>query len=471
LFAAFFLCETVWAEKTVIRGQNQTYAGQKLTFQVYSNQISKQEKEIASTEVKPDGSFEVELDLAETEYVFCHAGVFFLYMYAVPGEIYTIKLPQRADKKPEEKLNPYFEEIKLHLLVLSYQNSEGKTGETTKELNFYIRSFDDYFDPYYSKYAANLYSAKVNPDMDTTLSVIHKTFGDISDPYFQNYYFYRLGLLKFLSTRFKSRNISDKYFLNKPVLYDNIAYMELFNQVYEKYLVYFGRTTKGKVVYDNINIEKSFSKLKLALAQDEVLSNDTLKELVILKGLHDGCYEMEFSRQAMVQILDSVIQQSVVVQHRVIAAEIRAKVTRLMMGYTPPSFRLLNQDSIWVSPSDFKGKNVYLVFCTTQNYACLKDFTLLKKLKEKFGKYFEIVAICADDSFEAMRRFAKTSGYDWTFLFYGDQAELLKDYDIRVFPTYFFMNREGSLVMSPARTPQESFEMDLFQFLRSKGEI
>jgi peroxiredoxin len=458
------------ADKVVIMGNNPDYAGQTLTFSIYENQITEHEKTLSILKFSKNGDFTAEFAVQKTEFVFAHAGVFFIYLYVEPGTSYNLKLPPRTEKKPEDKLNPYFEEIKVHLMLNSCKSTNQKGNlDLSHELNFLIRSFDDYFDPFFTKYAMNVYAKKdMAADMDTTMRKIQSIFANINHPYFKDYYNYRMGLLKFTSTRFKSKNISDNYFLNKSVLYDNPAYMELFNQVYEKYFVYFGRTASGKKIYDDINISKSLNKLKSTLAQDEVLANDTLKELVILKGLHDGCYEMSFSRNSLLQILDSLINTTKIELHRIIGKDIREKVTRLMVGYMPPPFKLLNQDSTWVSLSDLKGSYVYLFFCTTQNYACLKEFDQLKKLQEKHGKILTIVTISADDSLSEVRQFVAKSKYNWIFLHYGSQPEILKEYDIRAFPTCYFLDKDGKLAMSPAAAPSEYFEEHLFKFLQAK---
>jgi peroxiredoxin len=296
------------------------------------------------------------------------------------------------------------------------------------------------------------------------------TFGLVQHHYFKAYYTYRLGLLKFTTTRYRSRNISDNYFLNKPVLYENTAYMELFNEVYDKYFVYFGRTVSGKQIYTDINKYKSLTMLQRTL-RDKVLSNDTLREFVILKGLHDGFYEMEFSREALLQILDSLNLTTQIAIHKTIGEEIRQKVTKLMVGYNPPAFKLLSSDSVMTSIADFKGHYVYLNFCTTQNYACLKELEQLKWVREKYGKYVKVVTISVDESLSDVQRFVKKSGYKWTFLHYGNQPDILKDYDIRAFPTYYLIDPQGKLVWSPAPSPNENFEAKLFEELKAKGKL
>ncbi len=470
LFFLGFNIFTSYAGMVVIHGNSAEYKGAILSFYHYNNQISNKEVLIANSKVKENGDFELSFEVTQTDYIFCHTGVFFLYMFIEPNCDYTITLPSRIDKKQDDILNPFFKELRVHLLISAFHSNLLLTNELPdKELNFLIQQFDNYFDPYYEKYASNIYTKNGVKGMDTTMHTIEATFGGIKNPYFQSYYTYRVGLLKFMSTSFKSRNISNNYFLNKPVLYNNPAFMELFNQVYEKYFVYFGRTKEGKVIYDNINTAKSLTRLKNTLAQNQVLANDTLKEFVILKGLHDGFYEMEFSREALLQVLDSLSLTTKIEKHKVIAGDIREKVTRLIPGFSPPPFKMLNQDSTWVSLNDFKGSYVYVMFCTTQNYACLKEYDLIKKLYEKHGKILKIVTISFDETLADTRMFAKKMKYNWTFLHFGNQPEILKDYDIRTFPTYFLIDREGKLAMSPAPSPAENFEVYLFQQLRAKG--
>jgi len=471
LFFIFFNCFWIVSGQTVIQGNAVDYKGQTLVFNYYANQISNTEKNLATVKVKNNGDFSFEISLNRTAYIFCHKGIFFMYLYAEPNAQYTIKLPKRIERKQEDKLNPFFEELKVHLMidsVKSLTNSQHEEG--TNELNSLIRTFDDYFDPYYNKYALRMYTKEDVSSMDSTLREIETKFATTSNHYFALYYQYRMGLLKFMSTRFKSRHISDNYFLDKPILYDNTAYMELFKKVYDKYFVYFGRTQAGRVIYDDINKFKSLNKLKSTLDQDKVLSNDTLKEFVILKGLHDGFYEMEFQRQALLQILDSLISTSKIERIRNIGMDVRYKITRLLAGNAPPFFNLLNQDSILTSLDKFKGSFVYLVFGTTQNYACLKEFQMLKKIQDKHPNLLKVIVVSADEKLSDIRLFAKRSQLKWTFLYYdyGVQPDILKEYDVRTVPTCFLVDKEGKLALSPAPLPSENFEVYLFNYLKAK---
>lgn len=455
---------------TVIRGTAPEYAGVILDFMIYSNQISYSEKKIATAKIDARGQFTVSFDINSPQLIFVRTGVYFLYLYAEPGSGYTVQLPPRQEKKPEEKLNPYFEEKMIHLII-SESVKSGQVVPAQQDLNFFIRSFDDYYGPYMAKYAYNVATQGEIADRDTTISKIQSLFPDNQHPFYNNYKNYKIGFLKLLSFKNKSRSISNDYFLDKPILYNNPAYTELFNQVYDQYFSYFGRTAKGKAIFDDINLNKSYTGLKKTLAQDNVLNNDSLREFVILKCLYDEFYGSNFSRQALLTILDSLINQSAIPVHRETGKEIRNKITRLLAGFRPPDFKLYDQEGKLRSPEDFKGKYTYLMFCTTRNYACITEFEQVKKLYQKHADKLNIVTILADDDFEASKKFIRGKQLPWTFLHYANSPDVLKDYDIRAFPTYFLIDPEGRLSFSPAPSPLENFELRLFNEMRAKGML
>jgi hypothetical protein len=56
-------------------------------------------------------------------------------------------------------------------------------------------------------------------------------------------------------------------------------------------------------------------------------------------------------------------------------------------------------------------------------------------------------------------------------LHYGNQSSIIREYDIRAFPTYYLIDRNGKLAISPAPSPAEEFEARFFKLLREKGDL
>jgi len=460
----FFIIVPVFTQgkQVVLKGNIAEYPEKEISFFTYDDQITYTEKKLCSTVTGENGEFTCAFDIKQTTYVFLHLGIYEAYVFVEPGKEYNLLFPEIQEKKHIDELNPYFEPVLYHL---------GIEETSENELNYELAFFDEVYNKMIHDNAYLIYSKSKKLDVDHELSKADSLFTDVHHPFFNDFKTYRFASFRHLSYQEKSKSISNTYYLYNKVLYHNPAYMELFNQVYDEYFQYFGRTHYGAKIYKDINEQKSITALKNTLGQDSVLNNDTLKELVILKCLHDEFYNDNFSRNAMLVVLDSLAMQTNIPEHHKIAQNIKSKVTKLMVGFKPPDFNLYTKDSNLVSLNSFKGKYVYLGFCTTVSYACIQEFDKLERLYELHKDYYEIVIISMDESLPHMKRFVEKKGYSYTFLHYGNQPDVFKDYDIRAFPTYYFIDKEGKLSMSPAPAPDENLEQYIFQKLKEAGDL
>ncbi len=462
LLILFVLPFSLFAQNVTLRGNASEYAGATFTFLTYEDQITFTEKELGTCDVHEDGSFSCSFNIDETLYVFMHLGVYEAFLFIEPDKEYELLLPEVKEKTLADKLNPYFKPQQYHI---------GVENSSDLELNFQLAYFDAIYSKMIDDNSIMIFTKSRDLDVDGSIEKVDSLFSDVDTKFFQDFKKYKYASFRHLSYQEKAKSISNTYYLNNEILYNNPAYMELFNQVYDEYLLYFGRTDSGKQVYDDIGKLQSITSLKNTLGKDSILINDDLKELVILKCLYDEFYNDKFSRSAMLTVLDSLAMQTTIPEHQIIAENIRQKVTKLMLGYAPPAFELYDMDSNLVSLDSYKGKYVYFGFCTTVSYACIKEFGMLQSLYEKHKEHFEIVMICMDESLPQMKRFVDMKNYSFKFLYYGNQPDVFKDYDIRAFPTYYFIDKEGKLCLSPAPSPDQNIEFTIFQKMRANGDI
>jgi hypothetical protein len=383
--------------------------------------------------------------------------------------VYNIKLPGKREKDIRDLVNPYFEETSVHLNArVESHLSDGRVPAPGEELNFMIRAFNDAFYPYYYKFVINAYGNRVDrKELNLAGKEITAPFDSIDDPFLKSYIDYRLGMLYHYGSQVSNQKIVHEYFLRKPVLYDNPAYMELFNQVYKNYFVAFAEQNPGLKLPMVLNHEKDYSEANEILSHESALKNDTLRELVMLKGLYDGFYDGKNIPSSMIQLLDSLRLNSSNEIHRQAVKDIMLEITRILPGYEPPDFSLYSSDSSLVRLSDFSGNYVYLNFCNSFGYYCVREYEYLRILHERLGERISIVTILVDDSFDNIQELEIGKNYPWTFLHFSNQPDLLDDYDIRGYPTYFLIGPEGRLILSPAPSPVENFEST---FLRILGE-
>jgi len=450
------------AGNAVLSGKALSYAGTDIVFYRTSDWITGTEEKAGQCRVSDSGTFRVEIPLQNTELIYTYLGIYQGYFYAEPGKTYNLVLPERHDKLPDDLLNPYFEPVEIHL---------GITNFTNDDINMLVVMFDDAFIPYYDKHVNNIYFKPDFQKLDADIQQMEIPFKNYSNSYFNGYRRYHYGMLKLLANRQRVQSLSDEYFNNQPVLYNNTAYADLFNQVFDKYFIFYGRTDSGKKVYDDINKSGSYRELFKTLSASNNFNNDTLKELVILKQIHDEFYGSQFSRPGLLSILDTLIFSTQIQEHVKIAQNIRNKITRLQPGFEPPAFELSNTDGKMVKLSDFRGKYVYLNFCTCQSYSCLNEFNMLTELNKNHKDHLVILTVSTDPQEEILTQFLKKNNYSWTFLYYDNQPGILKDYDIRAFPTYFLIGPDGKLIYSPAASPSENFEQKLFEVMNSRGDL
>ncbi|BDX38225.1 hypothetical protein CYCD_15800 [Tenuifilaceae bacterium CYCD] len=450
-----------FAQEAIVYGNASDYKGDEIIFYQYADFITATESEIGRCKVDSNGKFSCKLKILETTNVFSYLGIYRIYFFAEPTKKYNLVLPQKEDKTEVQRLNPFFRETDLQVGIANIDKND---------INFLINSFDLRFNENFDQIVMDAYKGKRQENIDSLVNLIEAKYTDTNNPYFNAYRQYRYGLLKQITFYKKSTSVSNELFLNKPILYNNPSYMELFNLVYDKYFMFFSRTTSGSAIFKDVS-DRSLTKLKETLSGNKVLSNDTLMEMVILKALYDEFFSDNFSRSSLISILDSVYRTTKIADHLLIAENIRSKITKLLPGFVPNTFVLKDINGNDVSLDKFEGKYVYLNFCTTTSYTCLQEFPLLEKIYQKYGKHLEIVSISADKDINDLKSFLKGTGYSWTFLHYGNKPDIIKDFDIRAYPTYFLIGPDRKLIYSPAPSPKENFEMKFFQILRDRGEI
>jgi len=447
---------------TIIKGTAPSYRGDELVFKTYKDYITLDEKELFRVKVDSSGSFYARVPVEEILYVFIYLGIYKGHFYMEPGKEYNLIFPDKQEKTPADKTNPFFEYTEFMIGI-------SKGG--MYELNFMIKSFDNSYYPYFNKLAMNVRGRNNPQEVERAIAEMQKPWDTVSHPFFRQYIRYRIGMLQWLAYQHKAKAISKEYFQHNPVLYHHIAYMDLFRQVYDKYFYYFSTTPEGKVILDDINKKKSYSALKKSLQQDEVLQDPCLLEMVVLKNLHDNFYTDMFSREALLAVLDSLAASTAYPIHKEIASNIRGKVTSLMPGFYPPPFHLYDHTNTLKSLDDFKGYYVYLNFCACNSYSCMKEFIMLNQLNEKYGSKVKIVSVICDGTPQEMKDFLLKNKYRWTFLHFSNQPEILDAYRIKAYPVYLFLDKEGRIIHSPCPSPAENFEEMMIKILKKSGDL
>ena len=97
--------------------------------------------------------------------------------------------------------------------------------------------------------------------------------------------------------------------------------------------------------------------------------------------------------------------------------------------------------------SDFNGKILLVNFWATWCVPCIKEMPSLDRLKEKFNKNFDVIAISVDrDGLEKVNEFFEEKKINNLNKFFDIKNSLAKEMDLFGVPTSFFVDKKGNLI-------------------------
>lgn len=462
---------SVFSQECTLQGQAADYAGLSMPVYIIENPISRSHRTIDTLQFNQEGEFRLLLDLQKTMVIYFDLGKFTGYIYAEPGYEYTLLLPPYIKRTHQNDINPFYRQSEVLLNVMDcIKSGSDQPLDPDSERNNLILQFDTTFNRLNEEVILKRQS-RLRINADSLINMIEDRFSFLENPFFERYRRYRYGLMKINEGQTGLGELSRQFMWDPVPRTNEPAYMDLFNAIFDDFLLYYARTEEGKSIPDIINRRHSLSELRKTIGKHPAVFSDTIADLVILKNLYEQYYENYFIKDAILIILDSLKQDPSLDTYRFIAGDLYDGFSRLMIGNEPPQFSLRDQHGKLRSEADFKGKYVYLYFCTPDNYSCMSEYPFLKSFYEKHRDYLEIVTIMISESYNTMVTFMQKNHYEWTALYYNDQPDILEKFNIRFFPTAFLLAPDGTLVQSPATLPSEGFQQQLFRIMRSRGEI
>lgn len=442
-----FVCLLIGASdaysQTHIKISAPKYKGDTLILCRYDNYITKKEKKLAECKIDSAGNAAVTVDINDIQYIFMHYEKLIYYFFAEPNSEINVEFSEKILLDEKEKLNPFFEPVYI---------SANVTEKDGRNLNRQLMDIDSKSDD------AILATAKNNKENDRdfkdSLLVVFKNSLTVSDNEFVNGYAkYRIASLEYVFKLKPLKNLQNEYFVNQPVLYGNPAYCELFNHINEKYFLHRTQQAQGRVFRQAIN-KGNLAEIRQILNQDDYLHDKDFCDFVILQNAYGEFYESNFSRSALLKIVNSIAEETANAVNKIIAEDIHNAIIHLLAGYFPPDFELYDLHGSKKSLKSFYGKYVYLGFFSVNSYGCIQDFYMMKHLEKQFGAKIHFLSLCIDSK-DDIENFVNTEKINWTFLICNNSKNIIKEYDVRTFPTYYLIDKDGKLLKSPAPSPRE----------------
>jgi len=450
---------TASSQNVIIHGTAPGAEGRFITLSTPSDLITNAGKTLAKATVDSSGKFSLPVNVDKTIpgelSIDFHTGGFFIE----PGKTYEVRIAPYNYSEIKE-LNPFINSTNLHIELINLP---------LKDINFVIGAFDGTYNAFLVENFNALYRDHNKLLIDTLKTRIRSEIGEPTDQYVKNYIEYKLANLIQLTQLMSPAMIGNTYFTTKPVLYENVEYMDFFNTYFSKYLTATSRILKKNDYHALFSGQEPYSALMKALEADSIIKPEKLRELVLLKGLMEMYNTATDDQKRILAVLNTIEQNSKEKQNRLIASNIKKILSNLQPGTPAPLFQLRNKDnSGYLKLDSLRGKVVVLNFWTSYCVGCTNEMDLIKPIAGKYKGKVAFISISSEYSRTRMCYYVKMKkDWDWTFLHIGDQIDVLKAYDVRSLPLFVIIDKQGNLYKYSADFPSNGLENSIEQLLQS----
>ena len=460
LFTSFLLLSLfASAQDVTISGSAKPYAQKEIGLWVYSDRISGIQKQLSYTDIDSLGNFSFRFNSKSIQYISLKIDKHVASMYVQPGAAYDVII---APPDSQTYQNPNLEhDVKISIKLSSKTEINALTMD-------YDKRFDDFLTVNYNDFLKRAPQKKI----DSFRLAMNSFYSTVSNPYFNNYIAYSIASLE-KNTKMSDKKLYESYLQNKPVLYEHPEYMNFFNSFYKQKLQNFALSKQGNDLPFIINDRASYPAAVNALRRASFIPNDTVAELVLLKGLYETYYDGSFKKTAVKAILQQIAADSKIPEHQKIAQNILSSFSNLQKGTPAPNFELPDKTGQTHSLDELRTKKfVYLMFFDDDCSACMEQMKVIPALKKTYGEQIVFVGISTDKTNEELKNFqAKNPKYDWLFVYDNTNGQLKKEYEIVSLPAYFVIGPDGKFIQVPADSPAEDIEQVFFDLTKVKSKL
>ncbi len=435
----------LFGQRVSILGYAPTYTGKTVKAYDIEDYFSGKERLIATSTVQADSLFSLTFDISEVRKIVIRSGNNHGFILVEPNASYRIYFPERDKYTP---YRPTGNEVELAFLDLD-----------STDINYKVLSFQRWVDHFLgNNYHLHSVDAKeFMTNLDKFKANVEKAYKEDTSIYLKAHVRFTLAGLDNIPNAAERNRFEkyDFYLRNTPVYYNCETYMTYVSDFYQKLLPRLSNEA-NQAVYDGI-LRSSPTLIMHALGTEYTLSNIQLRELVMIKTLSEAFHDDEFPQTNILTVLDSLSQRAIFKQHRVIAANIRNKLTELVPGGKAPDFVLLQEGSETKTLYNFAGKHVYLHFMDPESLNSRKELPLLKELHQNYAPYIHFVTVykeqdLSEEGLKAIR------SLDWDVYGLSESNAIWDRYRIESYPQYTLIDAAGYVVASPSLGPTPNGE-------------
>lgn len=439
LLFVFLTTGNIWAQKNkeiTIEGEAPFAANYEIRVITYSDYITFTPQTVASAKISSNGHFKLSFKANTILLAQIEINTSSAELYLVPGYHYNFNI--NMDEQLFKLFNPADENGFLQVYSETID---------TNDLNYKIQKFSTYYEKLMKDYAYRITLFKHRQDYDSLEQKVRNLYPVEYNPtnFYHSYIFYTLGQMEAVIMNKDPKKIFDKYFNNDYILYDNPAYMLLFNYYYDNYLYLSPRIPKD-VLNSAINEKCDYLTLFNAIGKDFSLVNERLRELVIIKNLTQFIGNNEFNQENLFVLLEHIIKNTKFPEHKIIAEYSIKRIVKFDPGNIVQKFEFKNANGSRFNHHDLKGKWVYYQFFTTQCADCIREMLIIEELQKTFKDKITFVSVSLDaDKTKFIQFKKKYNQFDWDIIHFNQSYDWLREMEIYSLPEYLLFAPDGTL--------------------------
>ena len=265
---------------------------------------------------------------------------------------------------------------------------------------------------------------------------------------------------------FKNDNLAGNL-AKSETLFKNIG-RDIFNPIYaEAFKFFYGYSIRQNFMLNSHFSVKSansesYVAFRKAIGIINEIEDGTTRQLALL-SIYDSYYHSyDFNFGAKKEVIEPGLE--IIIsnpKHPTImdyAVSLKNELLTLTIGEEVPDFNLISYNGDSISLSDLQGKYVYLDFWFSRCAPCIKAMRELPLTIDLYQDKVQFVSINSFDSFELGKKLAKENGFVGIKLHAGKNHQILTDYNIQYYPTYYLISPDGKLLYRPVDDYSSEFD-------------
>ncbi len=447
---ALFFPMFIFGQNLQITGVAPEFVGEKVELKVYQDFISQMGETIATGIVEDDSTFKLSCEIDTFDLAYVQIKNSFGKIYIQPGGNYKILYPGPQILKDKTKAS--------NQIQLIFEEMPPVT-----DINVLTLDFDRQSDRFIAWYYVDIGADHWKDTLDMFKNYIVERYDTIQNMYFMDHVLYSFGELEQLGMPKEAVDYNkfmtyDIYLRNKSVKYHQEMYMNLVKELYNGILSSRSLSKELELALYKHVLNENLYAVKTLVRNDRLIETERMAELAILVNVRDMYYSRDFPRKKILTLLDKMVDSTKFEEHKLIAANVKARLNKIQRSYPVPELELLNKAGDTIPLYVANEKYYYISFFETWSSTSISEMVVIKELREEFGDQIEFVSICLDPKKKTFDDFIyeHKKEFKWKILWAPDRAYARSLFNVESYPEYFFIDPVGNVLMAPAYRPTPS---------------